>query len=479
MNDDINTKRTELANQMASAGAALLDFTGTAAALAAIPDTEPQQYVAACTPENIAAILPATICPQRRMRHGERPTEELQWEDTPAATSGDAPADPRRENEIMRKALEDIAQPADAGCGCSFPCRCDSEGAEAINAGYMRGIASDTLAEVARIERAAAPAPTDLSKRMRDAATAEVPYPLARLLIGGAEEIERYYGGMMAWKKTAEKKDADWNAERMARVDERCAARAASPATASGDLPKPWDARQRESEYRRTAESCMLEEIAELRAAVSAATKPTADLSKVPVVTYTKVVHQGWPEYNRDNEFSDGSSDGAALVKLDDVQSLLATKPAGVPTGYVLMPRRLTAENGAKSLFIGEFKESVELTCPDCEEAGEVCDDCETCGGSGTVSQPVTVEWDTIKRIYALAVEKLAAPTAAPADQVRNEALEEAALAAEKVQDDYREHQSYRWPEMRDDAETGAAACVTAIRALKSAATPTTEGASK
>lgn len=64
MIDDINTKRTELANQMAAAG----------------------------TPENIAAILPATISPARRMRHGDRPTEALVF-DEPAATSGDAPAD--------------------------------------------------------------------------------------------------------------------------------------------------------------------------------------------------------------------------------------------------------------------------------------------------------------------------------------------------------------------------------------------------
>jgi len=84
LNDDINTKRTELANQMAAAGAAALDFNATACVLAAIPDTEPQQYAAAGTPEDIAKILPATICPQRRQKRGERPTEPLQWEDSAA-----------------------------------------------------------------------------------------------------------------------------------------------------------------------------------------------------------------------------------------------------------------------------------------------------------------------------------------------------------------------------------------------------------
>jgi hypothetical protein len=51
--------------------------------------------------------------------------------------------------------------------------------------------------------------PTDLSKRLREAATAKVSYADARLLIGAAEEIERYYGGMLAWKATANEKDAD------------------------------------------------------------------------------------------------------------------------------------------------------------------------------------------------------------------------------------------------------------------------------
>lgn len=44
------------------------------------------------------------------------------------------------------EALANIAEPANAGCGCSFPCRCDSEGAEAINAGSMRGEAKEALA---------------------------------------------------------------------------------------------------------------------------------------------------------------------------------------------------------------------------------------------------------------------------------------------------------------------------------------------
>lgn len=73
--------------------------------------------------------------------------------------------------------------------------------------------------------------PTDLSHRLRE--TADQQPGWKPLLTAAADEIERYYGGMMAWKQTAEKKDADWNAERMARVDERCAARATKEAPAA------------------------------------------------------------------------------------------------------------------------------------------------------------------------------------------------------------------------------------------------------
>jgi hypothetical protein len=44
-------------------------------------------------------------------------------------------------------ALKRIALPADAGCGCSYPCRCDAPANEAIRAGVMRDIASEALAK--------------------------------------------------------------------------------------------------------------------------------------------------------------------------------------------------------------------------------------------------------------------------------------------------------------------------------------------
>lgn len=62
MKNEFNAMRTDLANQFAEAGAALLHHMGTAGALAAIPDTEPPQYVVAGTLDIIGKILPAA-CP--------------------------------------------------------------------------------------------------------------------------------------------------------------------------------------------------------------------------------------------------------------------------------------------------------------------------------------------------------------------------------------------------------------------------------
>ncbi|WP_306393443.1 Lar family restriction alleviation protein [Telluria beijingensis] len=92
---------------------------------------------------------------------------------------------------------------------------------------------------------------------------------------------------------------------------------------------------------------------------------------------------------------------------------------------YVLMPRRLTAENGAKAAMIGEFHEEITVRCPDCDGAD---DDhyCASCNDEGTAQQAVPVQWDTIKQIYAKAVELLAAPSlpAAAAGDERERAME-------------------------------------------------------
>jgi len=77
----------------------------------------------------------------------------------------------------------------------------------------------------------------------------------------------------------------------------------------------------------------------------------------------------------------------------------------------VIMPKSLTAENGAKHLLIGEFSETVIMQCEYCDDGltysegvGTACEDCD---GAGDYALKVTIEWSTIKDIYAKCVDKL------------------------------------------------------------------------
>lgn len=76
-----------------------------------------------------------------------------------------------------------------------------------------------------------------------------------------------------------------------------------------------------------------------------------------------------------------------------------------IPDGYVLVPMRLTAENGAKGALSGEFSETKFVNCPEC--FGD--DECETCDGSGRIEIKVPVSWTTIKEIWIKSVEHFAA----------------------------------------------------------------------
>ena len=79
-----------------------------------------------------------------------------------------------------------------------------------------------------------------------------------------------------------------------------------------------------------------------------------------------------------------------------------------VPAGYCLMPTRLTAENGAKALLLGEFKLEVTTECPECRELEEPLEGCEVCDGEGEYGQQYMIPWDQIKFIYSEAVKGLA-----------------------------------------------------------------------
>lgn len=72
-----------------------------------------------------------------------------------------------------------------------------------------------------------------------------------------------------------------------------------------------------------------------------------------------------------------------------------------IPGCWQLVPKRLTAENGAKGALSGEFSETKFINCPEC--FGD--EDCETCDGSGRIEISVPVSWTTIKAIWAKGVE--------------------------------------------------------------------------
>ncbi|MNV29342.1 hypothetical protein D3C71_1205640 [compost metagenome] len=79
-----------------------------------------------------------------------------------------------------------------------------------------------------------------------------------------------------------------------------------------------------------------------------------------------------------------------------------------VPAGYCMMPTRLTAENGAKALLLGEFKLEVTHDCPECVDLDEPSEGCEICDGEGGYGQQHMIPWDKIKFIYSEAVKGLA-----------------------------------------------------------------------
>nr|WP_270530060.1 hypothetical protein [Klebsiella pneumoniae] len=87
------------------------------------------------------------------------------------------------------------------------------------------------------------------------------------------------------------------------------------------------------------------------------------------------------------------------------LETVIGGNSPAIPDGYVMVPMRLTAENGAKGALSGEFSETKFVNCPEC--FGD--DECETCDGSGRIEITVPVTWTTIKEIWAKGVEHFAA----------------------------------------------------------------------
>ncbi len=89
------------------------------------------------------------------------------------------------------------------------------------------------------------------------------------------------------------------------------------------------------------------------------------------------------------------------IRKGPDMPPVQAGNSPVTPDCWVMVPKRLTAENGAKGVLSGEFSETKFINCPEC--FGD--DDCETCDGSGRIEITVPVSWTNIKAIWAKGVE--------------------------------------------------------------------------
>lgn len=88
-----------------------------------------------------------------------------------------------------------------------------------------------------------------------------------------------------------------------------------------------------------------------------------------------------------------------------DAAILQAGNSPVIPDGWVIVPKKLTAENGAKGVLSGEFSETTFISCPEC--FGD--DDCDTCDGSGRIEIKVPVTWTTIKSIWDKGIAHFAA----------------------------------------------------------------------
>lgn len=89
-----------------------------------------------------------------------------------------------------------------------------------------------------------------------------------------------------------------------------------------------------------------------------------------------------------------------AQIAENTISTSHAAPVPAVPDGYVMMPMKLTAENGAKYALSGEFHVLHRVTCHEC--GGEGCSDCDD---DGWLEEKIMIGWDDIKDIYRAAVE--------------------------------------------------------------------------
>ncbi|HCO8821588.1 TPA: DUF550 domain-containing protein [Escherichia coli] len=113
--------------------------------------------------------------------------------------------------------------------------------------------------------------------------------------------------------------------------------------------------------------------------------------------------HSKASKYLNSNIVEKVDDDRIEVVKA--VLRRLAGNSPVTPDGWVMVPKRLTAENGAKGALSGEFSETTFISCLEC--FGD--DDCDTCDGSGRIEIKVPVTWSTIKSIWDKGIEYFAA----------------------------------------------------------------------
>ena len=70
----------------------------------------------------------------------------------------------------------------------------------------------------------------------------------------------------------------------------------------------------------------------------------------------------------------------------------------------IVLPRELTAANGAKAALIGEFFQETEISV-ECPDEGDDCEEYDCDGTHHTITHKVPVTWSTIKSIWKAAVD--------------------------------------------------------------------------
>ncbi|MDM3361280.1 hypothetical protein SD415_10175 [Citrobacter braakii] len=131
-----------------------------------------------------------------------------------------------------------------------------------------------------------------------------------------------------------------------------------------------------------------------LRAAFSNVTAKTAPRFIPAELTREEYRRRFMMEDNFDDTYRGGWNACRAAM-------LQAGNSPVTPDGLALVPKWLTAENGAKGVLSGEFSETKFINCPEC--FGD--DECETCDSSGRIEITVPVSWTNIKAIWAKGVE--------------------------------------------------------------------------